>query len=164
MLVEQRENEQITEEQRRKEMIKQDEILAKKLAKDSGPRNLRVASGKVKKPKVKSDKPRKPNTAFTKEFEVSPALAEIIGVNKSSRPQVVKLLWDYIKTNNLQDPSDKRSILCDEKLENFFNKSMYIKFMLILLTNREGEFIRNDEGRFQAHLLGFSHRISGPAV
>lgn len=30
--------------------------------------------------------------------------------------QVVKALWAYIKENNLQDPSDRRSILPDAKL------------------------------------------------
>jgi DNA topoisomerase-3 len=28
----------------------------------------------------------------------------------------MKRLWDYIKTNNLQDPQDKRTIVADAKL------------------------------------------------
>jgi upstream activation factor subunit UAF30 len=34
-----------------------------------------------------------------------------------SRPQVVKKLWEYIKGNELQDPSDKRQIICDGQLK-----------------------------------------------
>jgi DNA topoisomerase-3 len=28
----------------------------------------------------------------------------------------MKLLWDYIKTHNLQDPADKRTLVADAKL------------------------------------------------
>jgi chromatin remodeling complex protein RSC6 len=38
------------------------------------------------------------------------------------RPEVVKKLWEYIKIHNLQDPKDKRFILCDEKLRTLFNR------------------------------------------
>ena len=51
---------------------------------------------------------------------LSDPLADIIGPEQSSRPQVVKRLWDYIKLHNLQDPSDKRYILCDSKLKILF--------------------------------------------
>ena len=40
-----------------------------------------------------------------------------------SRPEVVKKLWEYIKANNLQDPKDKRFILCDDKLMTVFSRS-----------------------------------------
>lgn len=39
-----------------------------------------------------------------------------------SRAQVVKQLWVYIKENNLQDPEDKKSILCDVKMHAIFGK------------------------------------------
>ena len=32
----------------------------------------------------------------------------------------MKLLWDYIKAHNLQDPKDKRTILADAKLKPIF--------------------------------------------
>lgn len=34
--------------------------------------------------------------------------------------QVVKMLWKYIKENNLQDPKDGRTIICDESLRSLF--------------------------------------------
>ncbi|CAM9777280.1 unnamed protein product [Heterosigma akashiwo] len=37
-----------------------------------------------------------------------------------SRPQVVKQLWVYIKGNDLQNPENKREILCDDKLKGLF--------------------------------------------
>lgn len=39
---------------------------------------------------------------------------------KSSRPQVVKHLWAYIKTNSLQNPSNGREILCNADLKAVF--------------------------------------------
>jgi len=41
-------------------------------------------------------------------------------VNKLSRPQTVKHLWDYIKGNSLQKPEDKRVIMCDPALRAIF--------------------------------------------
>jgi len=47
-----------------------------------------------------------------------------------SRPQVVKKLWEYIKGNELQDPRDKRQIICDEKLQAVFNQSKVNMFSM----------------------------------
>ncbi|KAG9008960.1 hypothetical protein FRB94_005525 [Tulasnella sp. JGI-2019a] len=57
---------------------------------------------------------------FQKEYVLSDALAGIAGQTMLSRPQAVKKLWDHIKANNLQDPSDKREILCDDALKAVF--------------------------------------------
>ncbi|KAK4229258.1 hypothetical protein QBC38DRAFT_119923 [Podospora fimiseda] len=59
---------------------------------------------------------RKAGGGFQKPFNLSPALSELCYETQLSRPQVVKKLWDYIKGNGLQDPNDKRQIICDEKL------------------------------------------------
>ncbi|MEI9851609.1 MAG: SWIB/MDM2 domain-containing protein [Sphingomonas sp.] len=36
------------------------------------------------------------------------------------RSEVVSKIWAYIKTNNLQNPANKREILADAKLEPIF--------------------------------------------
>ncbi|KAK0241446.1 hypothetical protein EDD85DRAFT_948536 [Armillaria nabsnona] len=58
---------------------------------------------------------------FAKEYVLSVPLAALLDVDKLSRPQVVKQLWVYIKGNALQNPSNKREILCDEKLRAVFS-------------------------------------------
>ena len=40
----------------------------------------------------------------------------MIGAGPFGRGEVMKLLWDYIKANKLQDPQDKRTIVADDKL------------------------------------------------
>ncbi|MFZ4626104.1 MAG: DNA topoisomerase III, partial [Rhodoferax sp.] len=52
----------------------------------------------------------------------SAALAAVIGPTPVTRAQVIKQLWDYIKSNNLQDAADKRVINADVKLQAVFGK------------------------------------------
>lgn len=51
---------------------------------------------------------------------ISEPLAAILETGRLSRPQVVKQLWVYIKDNALQNPSNKREIMCDDQLRAVF--------------------------------------------
>lgn len=53
---------------------------------------------------------------------VGAALAAVIGNEPVARPEAVKKMWEYIKTHNLQDPKDKRTIVADDKLRAVFGK------------------------------------------
>ncbi|CZS94312.1 related to UAF30-subunit of RNA polymerase I transcription factor [Rhynchosporium agropyri] len=64
------------------------------------------------------EKPKK--GGFHKQYHLSAPLADLVGEPTLSRPQVVKKIWEYIKARDLQDPSDKRQILCDDKLQLVF--------------------------------------------
>ena len=63
---------------------------------------------------------RKPNAAFMKPVQPSPALAEVVGSKPIPRTEVTKKLWAYIKKNNLQDPKNKRMIKADATLKTVF--------------------------------------------
>nr|GAT57826.1 SWIB/MDM2 domain protein [Mycena chlorophos] len=58
---------------------------------------------------------------FAKPYLLSEPLAAVLGVESLSRPQVVKQLWVYIKANELQNPKNKREIVCDSLLRPVFN-------------------------------------------
>ncbi|KAK0625423.1 hypothetical protein B0T17DRAFT_617516 [Bombardia bombarda] len=107
------------------------------------------AKPKAKTPKKKSDKrvrsddesdvdgsdagatkKRKAGGGFQKPFTLSYPLAELCGEQQLSRPQVVKKLWEYIKGNDLQDPSDRRQILCDEKMQAIFKQTRVDMFQM----------------------------------
>lgn len=51
---------------------------------------------------------------------LSDELKHIIGDQPRPRTQVVKDIWSYIKEHNLQDPDNKKEIICDDKLRPIF--------------------------------------------
>lgn len=55
-------------------------------------------------------------------------LAVIVGSDPLPRSQVVKKVWDHIKANNLQNPSNKREIMADDKLKKIFGKDKVSMF------------------------------------
>ncbi|MQL94650.1 hypothetical protein Taro_027306, partial [Colocasia esculenta] len=62
---------------------------------------------------------------------ISPAMQELLGVPEIPRTQALKLIWAYIKQHNLQDPEDKKVIVCDEKLKNIFDGRERVGFLEI---------------------------------
>ncbi|ONM09676.1 SWIB complex BAF60b domain-containing protein [Zea mays] len=85
-------------------------------------------------------------SGFLVPLQLSDDLVKFIGTGESmlSRSDVVKKMWDYIKGNNLQnylefivietdpveivDPSDRRKIICDEKLKDLFGVETFTGF------------------------------------
>jgi upstream activation factor subunit UAF30 len=67
---------------------------------------------------------------FSKEYVLSGPLAAVMQVDKLSRPQVVKRLWEYIKGNDLQNPSNKREIVCDDSLRAVFGQDKVDMFKM----------------------------------
>lgn len=51
---------------------------------------------------------------------VSSDLAAIVGTGPMPRTEIIKKIWDYIKQNKLQDPTNKRNINPDDKLAKVF--------------------------------------------
>lgn len=49
-------------------------------------------------------------------------LVAIVGADPLPRGQVVSKVWDYIRANKLQKPTDKRVIVADAKLKPVFGK------------------------------------------
>ncbi|KAF2134036.1 SWIB-domain-containing protein [Dothidotthia symphoricarpi CBS 119687] len=76
-----------------------------------------VASGSGAEKKSPSRK-----GGFHKPMALSPALSELLGVTQLSRPQTVKKIWEYVKERDLQDPSDKRQIRCDDAMRAVFKQ------------------------------------------
>ncbi|KEZ46342.1 hypothetical protein SAPIO_CDS0646 [Scedosporium apiospermum] len=131
------------------ELQAQENRLARARTTRGGGSATRVVKKKKKAPKKKSEKKvradddsdvegsedsgppkRKAGGGFQKPFNLSHHLAELCGETQLSRPQVVKKLWEHIKANDLQDPKDKRQIICDEKMMAVFKQSKVDMFQM----------------------------------
>jgi chromatin remodeling complex protein RSC6 len=70
-------------------------------------------------------KPRSENNSgFMKPIKISEDLANFLNTNPEdliTRVHVTKKLCQYIKDQDLQNPTDRREIIPDEKLKNLFN-------------------------------------------
>jgi chromatin remodeling complex protein RSC6 len=75
-------------------------------------------------------------TAFNRALTPSAELAAVIGAAPQPRTEVVKLMWEYIKANNLQNPKNKRNILADAKLKAVFGKDEVTMFEMTGLVGK----------------------------
>ncbi|XAR55731.1 hypothetical protein NMG60_11035915 [Bertholletia excelsa] len=85
--------------------------------------NLRVArsvASAVAAKQVTETGKREPR-GIMKPRRVSPEMQAFLGgVSEIPRTQALKQIWAYIKEQNLQDPENKKVIICDEKLKSIF--------------------------------------------
>ncbi|KAK5050949.1 hypothetical protein LTR84_003508 [Exophiala bonariae] len=85
----------------------------------------------------KPEKPKK-ETGFHKPLNLSPALSNLFGgETQLSRPQTTKRIWQHIKANELQDPSDKRYIFCDDKMREVFKQDRVHMFTMTKLISQQ---------------------------
>ncbi|KAJ4829086.1 hypothetical protein Tsubulata_050232 [Turnera subulata] len=93
------------------------------------------------KPKAKegsgSTTPRA-RVGILKPTPISSELSHFLGgAPEASRAEVTKKIWDHIKAFNLQDPTNRREIMCDEKLKVLFDGKEKVNMLEIAkLTSR----------------------------
>jgi chromatin remodeling complex protein RSC6 len=107
-------------------------------------RSTRLRSAPKTSPRKQAPRPRKVGiTGFNKPMILSDALSELLdGTKMLSRPAVVKKIWEYVKSNELQDPSNRKIIQCDPKMEAVFKRKRLDCFQM----NRFlGGHLRNSE-------------------
>ena len=80
---------------------------------------------------------------------MTPALSAALSAPPEgcSRPEVVKLMWVYIKARGLQDPKDKRKIVLDDALRGVFKVKSFNMFTMNRFLSRhlwEEEVSRGD--------------------
>ncbi len=79
----------------------------------------------------------KSNSAFMKPLTVSADLEAVVGKGPLPRSEVVKKLWVYIKSNKLQDATNRRNINADAKLKAVFGgKSVVNMFEMTKLVSK----------------------------
>jgi upstream activation factor subunit UAF30 len=75
-----------------------------------------------------STTPKKRKAGTQPPYQLSDELAAVVGKSIMPRPQVVSEIWTYIKANNLQNPSNKREIICDDALRKVMKKDKVTMF------------------------------------
>lgn len=118
-------------------------ILHKEVQKEK--RDLIKNAKKTKEIKAKKTKENKENkekktgkSGFAKPSRISEKLADFLEVPKDkliARTDVTKMIAEYVKENNLQNPDYKKEILPDEKLRNllepYFTKEDKLEYCSI---------------------------------
>jgi upstream activation factor subunit UAF30 len=75
--------------------------------------------------------------ALTKPVKPDEYLAAVVGADELPRPEVVKKLWTYIKSEGLQDAQNRRMINADDKLRPIFDgKSQVSMFEMTKLVSK----------------------------
>ncbi|KAF8252613.1 SWIB-domain-containing protein [Wilcoxina mikolae CBS 423.85] len=125
---------------------------AKKKSKDTVDSDM--SGGEDGDAPVKKKRKANPNNAFMKPLILSEPLAAFIGESQvlhhlssigvsswltdsqMARPEVVKRIWAYVKLHGLQDPQDRRYILCDDNMKPVFGDKVHMFTMnKVLATN-----------------------------
>jgi upstream activation factor subunit UAF30 len=77
---------------------------------------------------------KKKGTGLTSiEYDLSDELADVVGTDRTTRPNVIAMTWKYIKRHELQgvDDGDRRNIYLDDKLQAVFgNKKKITMFQM----------------------------------
>jgi upstream activation factor subunit UAF30 len=87
-----------------------------------------ITTSSTPKEKVKKPERKKRKGGTQPPYQLSDALIAVVGKPILPRPQAVAAIWVYIKANNLQNPENKREIICDEKLRAVMKKKKTTMF------------------------------------
>ncbi|KAL2906185.1 Upstream activation factor subunit spp27 [Bienertia sinuspersici] len=79
---------------------------------------------------LKEKPAKKVYSGFLAPLPLSDTLIRFLGTGESAltRADVIKRVWEYIKDKNLQDPFEKKTVICDEKLKELFNVDSFHGF------------------------------------
>ncbi|XP_060217275.1 upstream activation factor subunit spp27-like [Lycium barbarum] len=96
-------------------------------------------------PKQKQKKQKGAGSGFLAPVRLLDAFVKFFGIGENALPRadVIKHIWQYIKENelqafdsvlvSLQDPSDKKTIICDERLKELFQVDSFHGFTVTKL-------------------------------
>lgn len=111
--------------------------MAKAATSAKAPAN-KAAAKPASKSAAPEKAPAKKRTAgaLAKPLKPSNDLAAIVGSSPLPRTEVVSKIWEYIRKNNLQNPTNKREILADAKLEAVFGQKKASMFEMNKLISK----------------------------
>jgi upstream activation factor subunit UAF30 len=106
-------------------------------AKKSEKKVKKMTAAKAEKERLKLErrgemveKMRESGVGIHKHVKLSEPLAKLLGIESSTRPQVVSHMWTYIKAKNLQNPDKKSEIFLDKELQAIFGVEKVTMFSM----------------------------------
>lgn len=51
-------------------------------------------------------------------FKLSPPLANLLDTKEDTRAGLVMKIWEYVREHNLQDPEDRRKVICNQPMKD----------------------------------------------
>lgn len=95
-----------------------------------------VAADTARQPKAAAKRPGGAGGGLSRPVQPDAQLAEVVGKKPLTRADLTKRLWDYIKTNGLQDATNRRMINADDRLRPIFGKDQVSMFEMTRLVNQ----------------------------
>lgn len=99
-----------------------------KRAAASKPSRKRKAKPEKSKP---AEGVKRKSTGFTRPYQLSEALASVVGGDTMARHEVVKKIWERIKEKNLYDPKNKQFAICDPELQKVMGVKRFRTFGMV---------------------------------
>lgn len=90
-----------------------------------------VVPNNVTAPAAGTTTGKRKGVGYTREYTLSGPLAEIVGAKQMPRHEVVKKIWEIVKTRDLRDPKDKRFTICDAQLLTVFGVKRFNTFSMM---------------------------------
>ncbi|MFZ5480117.1 MAG: SWIB/MDM2 domain-containing protein [Myxococcota bacterium] len=91
----------------------------------------------TKSKKAEGGKPRAARGGLAQTVTPDATLAAVVGGGAATRAEITKKIWEYVKSNKLQDSKDKRMINADAKLKSVFGgKDKVSMFEMTKLVNQ----------------------------
>ncbi|KAG7873736.1 hypothetical protein KL938_005146 [Ogataea parapolymorpha] len=104
-----------------KKLEKENKEMAARLNQLLKKKDVQRMTKKARKSSTPQEASSSTSNPLTRGVLPSEALAQFLGSSEPiARTQVVKKIWEYVKANELQNPNDRREILCDDKLRPVF--------------------------------------------
>jgi len=103
-----------------KKKVTRKKATKKKTTKKKATKKKTTKKKTTKKKVAKKKAKRKPNPAFMAPWNISGALAAVVGSKPLPRTEITKKLWIYIKKNKLQDSVKRTMINADDALKRVF--------------------------------------------
>ncbi len=112
--------------QKIEQLERENRMLSAKL--NAGLRAVQIHKGITKRKKSQTLPDKKPKkrkmvkaSNLSKEEPITPELARFLGTSGFvSRVDAIRRMWKYIKENNLQNPKNRKEIICDDRMRPIF--------------------------------------------